>query len=292
MCKRKLALLPVLLCLAGCVAAPRQESTGPFATAPAASVSAVASATAAPSTAATTAATTAAAEPVFTGWKTEDGRKFYYLEDGSPANGQAVLDGKTHYFSSQGEEILLVNPWNYLQSDYDPDLVISAGGGYVTRECDPALRQMLADCQAAGYETVVCSAYRSQAWQEKIYNVQIQTQMYYGLSYEEAVIAAGKVVAVPGTSEHQLGLALDIMDADYQYLDEKQADMPAQKWLMEHCWEYGFILRYPEDKTQITGIIYEPWHYRYVGRELAAELKDLGLCLEEYIDMLTAASST
>jgi D-alanyl-D-alanine carboxypeptidase len=76
------------------------------------------------------------------------------------------------------------------------------------------------------------------------------------------------------------------MSYSYQVLDEKQENTAEQKWFMEHCWEYGFILRYPKDKMEITGIGYEPWHYRYVGREAAAEMKELGLCLEEYIQML------
>ena len=90
-------------------------------------------------------------------------------------------------------------------------------------------------------------------------------------------------MAIPGTSEHQLGLAVDIVDKHSQVLDNSQADTPAQQWLMEHSWEYGFILRYPEGKSEITGIIYEPWHYRYVGKEAAAEIHELGLCLEEYL---------
>jgi D-alanyl-D-alanine carboxypeptidase len=94
------------------------------------------------------------------------------------------------------------------------------------------------------------------------------------------------VNARPGTSEHQLGLAVDFVDTRYWTLDEKQAELPAQKWLMEHCWEYGFILRYPSEKSEITGIIYEPWHYRYVGREIALEIRDAGLTLEEYLETL------
>ena len=91
------------------------------------------------------------------------------------------------------------------------------------------------------------------------------------------------MVAVPGTSEHQLGLALDIVDADNQLLDESQENTAVQKWLMEHSWEYGFILRYPNDKSEITGIIYEPWHYRYVGKEDAEKIHSQGVCLEEYL---------
>ena len=79
-------------------------------------------------------------------------------------------------------------------------------------------------------------------------------------------------------------MALDIVSANYQKLNKKQENTAEQKWLMEHCWEYGFILRYPSDKSEITGIGYEPWHYRYVGRETALAMRDSGQCLEEYLE--------
>ena len=104
-----------------------------------------------------------------------------------------------------------------------------------------------------------------------------------GYAQTDAEEEAGKVVARPGTSEHQLGLAVDIVDLDNQNLDETQEDTAVQQWLMAHSWEYGFILRYPGGKSEITGIIYEPWHYRYVGRDAAAEIYAQGVCLEEYL---------
>ena len=82
--------------------------------------------------------------------------------------------------------------------------------------------------------------------------------------------------------------ALDTVDASYQILDQGQEDTLVQQWLIEHSWEYGFVLRYPNAKSEITGIIYEPWHYRYVGREAAREMTELDLCLEEYVDWLSA----
>ena len=87
----------------------------------------------------------------------------------------------------------------------------------------------------------------------------------------------------PGTSEHQAGLAVDIVSVEYQVLDEGQEDTPLQQWLMAHCWEYGFILRYPTDKSDLTGVGYEPWHYRYVGEEAAKAVTEQGICLEEYL---------
>ena len=89
---------------------------------------------------------------------------------------------------------------------------------------------------------------------------------------------------MPGTSEHELGLAVDLVDGNNYSLDESQESTPAQKWLMENCWDYGWILRYPNDKTEVTGIIYEPWHYRYVGGEHAKAIYESGLCLEEWLE--------
>ena len=91
-------------------------------------------------------------------------------------------------------------------------------------------------------------------------------------------------MAVPGTSEHATGLAVDIISGQYTGLDDKQGDTAEQEWLMAHCQEYGFILRYPEEKEHITGVIYEPWHYRYVGKQAAEEIHDQNVCLEEYLD--------
>ena len=142
---------------------------------------------------------------------------------------------------------------------------------------------MMDGCRAAGLSPTICSSYRTQEKQEQLYQNKVDRLAAQGWSLEEAKVEAAKSVAIPGTSEHQLGLAVDIVDKHSQVLDNSQADTPAQQWLMEHSWEYGFILRYPEGKSEITGIIYEPWHYRYVGKEAAAEIHELGLCLEEYL---------
>lgn len=117
-----------------------------------------------------------------------------------------------------------------------------------------------------------------------LFDNQVEKWKNQGCSENEAKIEAGKLVAVPGTSEHQLGLALDIVDISYQLLEEDQQDTPAQKWLLENCWKYGFILRYPKDKMDITKISYEPWHYRYVGKKAAKEIFDSKICLEEYLE--------
>ena len=124
--------------------------------------------------------------------------------------------------------------------------------------------------------------------QQENFNRQVDIFKGQGYDEEEAQELAAREVAVPGTSEHQLGLAVDIIDTDNWNLDESQESMPTQQWLMANSWRYGFILRYPTGTTDITGIIYEPWHYRYVGREAAREMTELDLCLEEYVDWLSA----
>ena len=222
-----------------------------------------------------------------TGWQELEDTAYYFCPDGTMAQGKVMIEGIPHYFTSAGKEILLVNRWNPLPEDYEMDLVYSAGGARVAEECDQALRQMFSDCWAAGFSPVICSAYRSVSLQHSLFNRQIGIWQSAGNDYETAYDIASQIVAIPGTSEHHTGLALDIVDSDYGLLDEKQAETDTQQWLMEHCWEYGFILRYPDGTTEFTGIVYEPWHYRYVGLELAAELRELDMCLEEYLQMLT-----
>ncbi len=184
-------------------------------------------------------------------------------------------------------QILLVNRWTPLPDGYTFEQTKLKYGHSVDSRAYPDLQEMMDDCRAAGLDPVICSSYRTQAKQQELYENKIQRLMEEGDSYENAVAEAGTVVAVPGTSEHQTGLALDIVDASYQILDQGQEDTLVQQWLIEHSWEYGFVLRYPNAKSEITGIIYEPWHYRYVGREAAREMTELGLCLEEYVDWLS-----
>lgn len=180
--------------------------------------------------------------------------------------------------------LTLVNPWNALPETWEPPTMKELTSGWeVDARCYDDLMEMLDDCRAAGHEALVCSAYRPRTLQEELFGNLVQEYMDKGLSEERAREEAAKEVAVPGTSEHQLGLAMDIVDMDYQILDDTQADTPAQKWLLENSWRYGFVLRFPKEKESITGIIYEPWHYRYVGREAAKEMYQKDLCLEEYL---------
>lgn len=183
-----------------------------------------------------------------------------------------------------GWNLILVNPWNSLPESYQAPLLDLGSGEKIDRRCYGALQDMLDGCRAAGMEPLICSAYRSQETQEQLFADQVEQWTSQGYSLEEAKAEAGKVVAVPGTSEHQLGLAVDIVDITNQMLNESQEDTPVQQWLMENSWKYGFILRYPNGKSDAIGIIYEPWHYRYVGVEAATQMYEQGLCLEEYLE--------
>ena len=227
-----------------------------------------------------------------TGWLELDGKRYYLLEDGSPAVGKLEIDGQNYFFTSRGENFILVNPWNYLPEGFEVELV-QVPGAWLDPVCQEALEQMLEDCRAAGFVPRIVSSYRSIADQRVNLQNMINSYTAKGYSYSQAYATATQIVAVPGTSEHHLGLAFDIVDANYPKLNHQQAQMPTQQWLMENSWKYGFIMRYPEGSTEITGIIYEPWHYRYVGVELAAEIHELGnITLEEYIDNLTGDGTT
>ena len=137
---------------------------------------------------------------------------------------------------------------------------------------------------AEGVDLMLCSGYRSVEYQQSLFDAEKQKWLDKGNSEEEAYNQAKTVGAVPGYSEHNSGLAADIVTPKHQNLDEAFGKTDAAKWLFEHAPEYGFILRYPENKQAITGIIYEPWHYRYVGVENAKAIIASGLCLEEYLD--------
>ena len=221
------------------------------------------------------------------GWVKLDGFQYYFYTDGAPAQGKVFIDGTAHHFASNGQVLYLVNPWNYVPEDYTVELTPINDLHAIADVAYSDYLDMITDCEEAGFMPVVCSSYRTQEYQEGLFQNRIDRYVKEGYSVEEATGLAGQSVAVPGTSEHQLGLALDIVDNRNWKLDESQADMPTQQWLMENSWRYGWILRYPNEKSAITGIIYEPWHYRYVGKTIAKEIYDLGICLEEYLQMLT-----
>lgn len=187
--------------------------------------------------------------------------------------------------SGDGWNLLLVNGDHPLPEDFQvPEFTQLVNGHSIDKRAYPALQRMMDACRAAGLQPTICSSYRTQEKQEELFEKKVQSYLPTAASREEAEALAARWVARPGTSEHQAGLAVDIVDKSYQLLDEGQEETAVQKWLMEHCAEYGFILRYPTEKSELTGVGYEPWHYRYVGEEAAGEIMSRGLCLEEYVE--------
>ena len=143
---------------------------------------------------------------------------------------------------------------------------------------------MFEDAAAAGMSMYIVSAYRSYDSQRQVFNDTMSSWIAQGYTPMDAYDETKKSVAVPGISEHATGLALDITSSTYTGLDDAQAQTAESQWLAANTWKYGFILRYPTDKADVTGIIFEPWHYRYVGKEAAKEITERGITLEEYLE--------
>lgn len=179
--------------------------------------------------------------------------------------------------------LILVNRTHPIPEDYEVELKNIGSGHQIDARAYDDFRAMIQAAKSEGVYIYVTSSYRDLDKQTDLYNKKVESYVMQGYSYESAKEQAGQVVAVPGTSEHHLGLALDLVSSEYRKLDEKQENTKGFKWLTEHSWEYGFILRYPNGETDITGIIYEPWHFRYVGLEAAEEITKAGLTLEEYV---------
>ena len=196
-------------------------------------------------------------------------------------NNDETLTAET---DTQDWRLILVNEDHELDAAYIPESLTDIGeNNQVDSRIAADLQQMLKDGAAQGLSMYVTSAYRSYDRQVSTFNSSMQNRLDQGMTPLEAYLETSGQVAMPGTSEHATGLAVDIISTQYGELDERQGDTPEQQWLMEHCQEYGFILRYPSDKSDITGIIYEPWHYRYVGKDAATEIMEQGITLEEYL---------
>lgn len=183
--------------------------------------------------------------------------------------------------TSLGWNLILVNDDYCVPSDYEVELTELSNGEKVDSRIYPQLQQMFDDARAAGLELFVREGYRTTQDQKDIMDERIQQYRDEGYSRSEAKKLAEEYVAEPGTSEHELGIAVDI-NAD----TSKCSSDAVYTWLANNAYKYGFIKRYPEDKTEITGVNNEPWHYRYVGLDAAQEMQEKGLCLEEYIETL------
>ncbi len=178
---------------------------------------------------------------------------------------------------SEEWNLIVVNKWNELPEDYSVELTELSNGQKVDSRIYPYLQEMFDAARAEGVYPVVREGYRTEDEQQEILDDKIQTYINQGYSQSRAERTAKEWVALPGTSEHQLGIAVDI-NADKSMCSNEVV----YAWLAENAYKYGFILRYPSGKQEITGTSYEPWHYRYVGVEVAQEIYERGICLEEY----------
>ena len=197
-----------------------------------------------------------------------------------PATGAPPVATTAPAPEDESWKLLLVNADHPLPEDYSVTLKALRNNQFVDERIYPELQKMFDDARAVGIYPLINESFRTGERQQQIMDKYIASYEASGLSHDAAVKKAREIVALPGTSEHQLGLALDII-AEYD------ADSTATwNWLRDNCWRYGFILRYPADKVEITGISYEPWHFRYVGVPTAQEITEQGLALEEYVERL------
>ncbi|MCR5794112.1 MAG: M15 family metallopeptidase [Solobacterium sp.] len=186
------------------------------------------------------------------------------------------MRGSASYRAEGDWKTVLVNADHPLPADYSVSLLRLDNGEYVDERIWPELQEMFDTARSQGISLYVRSGWRSAEDQQAIMDEMIAQYIEEGYSREAAEAEAREWVAAPGTSEHETGLAVDIN------AEEEAGSLRTYNWLKDNAHLYGFIQRYPEEKSSLTGIAYEPWHYRYVGKEAAAEIYDSGLCLEEY----------
>ena len=215
-----------------------------------------------------------------TGWLSLGENDFYLQEDGSAAIGPTEIGGELRYFTPKGIHVVLVNASHKVPKWYTVDLKTVSGWNQVSTVCYSALVNMLSDMERDGVRCNFNSAYRTVGQQQAILDARTKEYEDKGSDHTTAYWKARQTVALPGTSEHHLGLAVDLLGEE------------AIAWLHEHCWDYGFIVRYDGAKAHLTGITDEPWHFRYVGVDVALDMKGSGLCLEEYLGAVPIETPT
>lgn len=176
--------------------------------------------------------------------------------------------------------LILVNKDNEIPEDYEIELANIDNRLQFDKRAIGELNQMMTDMRKSGISYVwIQSAYRDEKLQTELYQNSVKKYMKQGLTEEEAELKTQKSINKPNTSEHNLGLAVD-----FNEVTEGFANTKAYQWLLKNAENYGFILRYPKEKEDITGVIYEPWHWRYVGKENAVQMNEKNVCLEEFVE--------
>ena len=177
-----------------------------------------------------------------------------------------------------------------LGEDFVPESLTDVGDNErMDGRVAPALTALIEAARADGHSVYVCSGYRDYDTQSWIYWNHIDTYEAQGMTYEEADAATRLAVNYPGSSEHQSGLSVDLLESPQQDMEPYIGGSGLMLWLEQHCADYGFVIRYPDGKTDITGVEYEPWHLRYVGGTAARYMMDNGLCLEEFLALYDEA---
>lgn len=211
----------------------------------------------------------------------------HYITNGK-AEGRiagTLLPGVKMITAQSDWKLVLVNKNHLLSEDFIPPLSTVTSGRQMRSEIAPVVRQMISDARAQGVNLTVVSAYRDALKQQQLFKRKTDYYLAKGFDRKTAEANAATVVERPGNSEHQTGLAMDITDSSFVSLTTKQEKTAGYKWLYANCAKYGFILRYPRGKEAVTGVIYEPWHFRYVGTDAAQIIMSQGISLEEYLNL-------
>jgi D-alanyl-D-alanine carboxypeptidase len=204
--------------------------------------------------------------------------------------GTATYDTSGYVFNAADPYLILVNNNMPLAEDYAPQTVDAANGKQLVQDAAAAYQAMAEAAQKDGVSLMLCSGYRDYDYQAGLFQKREEKYLKQGYDPDKAAALAQTVVAKPGCSEHQTGLAADIVTESHQGLDSGFASTDAFAWLNRYAPDYGFILRYPESRQASTGIIYEPWHWRYVGVANAQAITQSGLSLEEFLALHTTAA--
>ncbi len=206
------------------------------------------------------------------------------ITDGKEDERREAFGKESEKTAADTHDLLLVNKTHPLDSGWKPNLIrLREYGVEVDSSIADHLKEMLSAGEKEGLSFWIASAYRSTERQRELLDEDIETLVHQGYSYSEAYEEVVKETMPVGCSEHATGLAVDIVSKDYQILDEKQGRTDEIVWLQQNCSRYGFILRYPKEKEDITKVSYESWHFRYVGVEAAEEIMSQGVTLEEYM---------
>ena len=206
--------------------------------------------------------------------------------EGAPPESSDPPEPEQPAINREDWNLVLINPAHAIEKELEMTFDEVQGYKFDSRIAG-RVRELIAAAKEDGYSLAIVSGYRTMDRSRVLYANKIAE--YQAMGYDEATarVEAAKWVAPPGTSEHHSGLAMDIVSGDYytKYSDlvEEFENEPEAVWLRENCARFGFILRFPKDKVEVTGINYEPWHFRYVGEEHAAAIMEQGLCLEEYL---------